>query len=172
MFEKILVAIDRSDSGQQVLNAAIGLASRLDGSLMLIHAVLPVESSYPSPIFAVRSFYPMRPEELNLQLKQWQRIQTESLQLLQAYRTTAIAAGIPTESVQVRGEAGHSICSMARTWSANLIVLGRRKQRGLQELLNGSVSSYVQHHAPCSVLTVQGQPDFDEAAAMQMALSV
>ena len=172
MFRKILVAVDQSESGQQVLNAAIGLAKAPNASLMLIHAVSPVESSFPSPIFAMQSVYPIGPDALDVQIKQWQRVQTESLRLLQAYRATAIAAGIPTESVRVRGEAGHSICSMARSWNAGLIVLGRRQQNGLKELLTGSVSSYVQHHAPCSVLTVQGEPDFDEATAMQAALSV
>lgn len=173
MFGKILVAVDRSESGGQVLNAAMGLAKTLNAHLMLIHAVSPVESSYPSPIFAVRGAYPMfRPDELDLQLRQWQAVQAESLKLLRSYRATALAAGIPTESVQVRGEAGHSICSMARSWNASLIVMGRRGQSGLNEFLTGSVSNYVQHHAPCSVLTVQGHPDFDEAAVVQATVSV
>jgi len=174
MFGKILVAVDKSESGRQVLETAIGMAKALDAQLMLIHAVSPVESSYPSPIFAVRGAYPMfRPDELDVQLKQWQSIQSESLVLLRSYRATALAAGIHTESAQVRGDAGHSICSMARTWNASLIVIGRRGQSGINELLAGSVSNYVQHHAPCSVLTVQGRPaDLDEAAIMQAAISV
>jgi nucleotide-binding universal stress UspA family protein len=173
MFEKILVAVDGSKAGEQVLDAAIRLAKTLNAHLMLIHAVSPVESSYPSPIFAVRGAYPMfRPDELDFQLKQWQAIQSESLALLRSYRATALAAGIPTESVQVRGEAGHSICSMARSWNASLIVVGRRGHSGLNELLTGSVSNYVQHHAPCSVLTVQGELNADAAATSQAAASV
>lgn len=165
MFRKILVAFDQSDSAQQVVNAAIELAKPLNSHLMLIQAVSPVESSYPNPIFALRGAYPIfTPDALDLQLKQWQAVQTESLSLLRSYRTTALAAGVPAEAVQVRGEAGHSICSMARSWNASLIIMGRRGRSGLNELLSGSVSSYVQHHAPCSVLTVQGAFDSDEAA--------
>ncbi|MBW4466079.1 MAG: universal stress protein [Pegethrix bostrychoides GSE-TBD4-15B] len=165
MFRKILVAFDQSNSAQQVVNAAIELAKPLNSHLMLIQAVSPVESSYPSPIFAVRGAYPIfTPDALDLQLKQWQAIQTESLSLLRSYRATALAAGVPTEAVQVRGEAGHSICSMARSWNASLIMMGRRGRSGLSELLSGSVSSYVQHHAPCSVLTVQGSLDSGESA--------
>ncbi|NEO65320.1 MAG: universal stress protein, partial [Moorea sp. SIO4G2] len=37
-----------------------------------------------------------------------------------------------------------------------LIVLGRRGLGGLKEMVLGSVSNYVVHHAPCSVLVVQG----------------
>lgn len=45
---------------------------------------------------------------------------------------------------------------MARSWNANIIVIGRRGHRGFTEFFLGSVSNYVMHHASCSVLTVQG----------------
>jgi nucleotide-binding universal stress UspA family protein len=53
------------------------------------------------------------------------------------------------------GLPGSLICQTARDWQADLIVLGRRGHRGLSEVLLGSVSNYVIHHAPCSVLVVQ-----------------
>lgn len=34
--------------------------------------------------------------------------------------------------------------------------MGRRGHKGLSEILLGSVSNYVVHHAPCSVLVLQG----------------
>ncbi len=40
---------------------------------------------------------------------------------------------------------------------ADLIVVGRRGRSGLSELILGSASNYVLHHAPCSVLTLQGK---------------
>jgi nucleotide-binding universal stress UspA family protein len=45
---------------------------------------------------------------------------------------------------------------VARTWNADLIVIGRRGLRGLAEMFLGSVSNHVIHHAHCSVLVVQG----------------
>lgn len=48
------------------------------------------------------------------------------------------------------------ICDVARSWKADLIVLGRRGYSGVKELFLGSVSNYVLHHTPCSILTVQG----------------
>jgi len=38
-----------------------------------------------------------------------------------------------------------------------LVVVGRRGHSGLSELFLGSVSNYVLHRAPCSVLTIQGE---------------
>ncbi|NJN32588.1 MAG: universal stress protein [Synechococcales cyanobacterium RM1_1_8] len=62
------------------------------------------------------------------------------------------------------GRAGHLICHQAKTWEAELILLGRRGRSGLKELMLGSVSSYVMHRANCSVLVIQGSlPATDEA---------
>jgi nucleotide-binding universal stress UspA family protein len=54
------------------------------------------------------------------------------------------------------GEAGSLICKAAQNWGTDLIVIGRRGHRWLSEILLGSVSNYVVHHALCSVLVVQG----------------
>ncbi|MGC1393382.1 MAG: universal stress protein [Coleofasciculaceae cyanobacterium] len=36
-----------------------------------------------------------------------------------------------------------------------MVVVGRRGRTGLAEAFLGSVSNYVVHHAPCSVLVIQ-----------------
>ncbi|NEO28803.1 MAG: universal stress protein, partial [Kamptonema sp. SIO4C4] len=35
------------------------------------------------------------------------------------------------------------------------VIIGRRGRVGLSEILLGSVSNYVLHHAPCAVMVVQ-----------------
>ena len=67
-------------------------------------------------------------------------------------------AGVPCEWDWKVGEAGRWIRDIAKNWQADLVIVGRRGLRGMAELFLGSVSSYVVHHAPCSVLVVQ-QPD-------------
>ncbi|MGF1516635.1 MAG: universal stress protein, partial [Nodosilinea sp.] len=52
---------------------------------------------------------------------------------------------------------GRVICTLAKTWAADLIVVGSHRRKGLSELFLGSVSNYVMHHAPCSVLVVDAQ---------------
>jgi nucleotide-binding universal stress UspA family protein len=65
--------------------------------------------------------------------------------------------GIMAESSYQTGDPGTNICDLARSWGADLIVLGRRGLKGFAELLAGSVSNHGVHHAPCSVLVAQGQ---------------
>lgn len=164
MFHKILVAIDQSDVSQQAFAAAMTLAKTLNANLMLVHVVSPVDSNYPNPVFALHGTYPMfRTEDVEFHLQQWQFVQDQSLEFLKAQTAVATSAGIPTEFTQSLGDPGSTICSLARSWNANLIVMGRRGYKGLNELFMGSVSNYVVHHAPCSVLTVQGEVDLDSA---------
>ncbi len=59
--------------------------------------------------------------------------------------------------MQNLGDPGRIICEIARDCDADLIVMGRGNHSGLNEFFLGSVSNYVLHHAPCSVLAVQGQ---------------
>ncbi|MEL6786783.1 MAG: universal stress protein, partial [Cyanobacteria bacterium J06607_15] len=50
---------------------------------------------------------------------------------------------------------GRTICDRAQTWSVDLILVGSRGLTGAKEVMLGSVSNYVTHHAPCSVLIVR-----------------
>jgi nucleotide-binding universal stress UspA family protein len=96
--------------------------------------------------------------------KTLQKMQHESFQAevqavkkeFQTYRQKAEAQGIEAEFRYDLGSAESLICQLAAEWQSDLIVLGRRGRRGLKEILLGSVSTYVTHHATCSVLVVQG----------------
>ncbi len=156
MFQKILVALDRSDLNQQVFDAAITLAKTLNAHLMLVHVLSPIDG-FTSPIFSMPGTYPLVREDVDFYLKQWRSKEAEGLAFLQAKTDVATAAGIPTEFTQILGDPGDAICKIARTWNANLILIGRRGYTGLGEFFIGSISNYVVHHAPCSVLTIQGQ---------------
>ena len=60
-----------------------------------------------------------------------------------------------TEFRQLPGSPGRTICHLAWSWQADLIIVGNQGRSRIGELLLGSVSNYVLHHAPCSVLTVK-----------------
>nr|MDJ0648519.1 universal stress protein [Xenococcaceae cyanobacterium MO_188.B19] len=81
--------------------------------------------------------------------------ESECLEQLKAYVTEAINMGVNAQFRQISGSIGRTICQIAGTWQADLIVIGNRGRTGLKELFLGSVSNYVLHHAPCSVLTLK-----------------
>ena len=67
----------------------------------------------------------------------------------------AIDKGISVESDVEEGNSGPLICDLAAKWGADLIILGRTRRGRLSERFLGSVSNYVIHHTPCSLLLVR-----------------
>jgi nucleotide-binding universal stress UspA family protein len=157
MFDRILVAMDTSAIGKDVFEQALCLATGSHARLMLLHVLSgEAEGSSSVPIFPTMGYYPgVSDRTLELYQQQWQEMERYGLELLRSYTQQATAADITTEFQQCAGSPGRTICRIARDWQADLIVIGRRGLSGLSELLLGSVSNYVLHHAPCSVLTVQ-----------------
>lgn len=167
MFNKILAAIDDSETNYSVFQAALNLAQQTGGQLMLVHVLLPEEKNNPVlPTTFVPYYYPMVTEELLKRYQeQWEAAEKHGLDLLRSLTQTAIQAGVPTEFTQHLGNPSRIICDLAQDWVANVIVLGRRGRTGLSEMLLGSVSNFVLHHASCAVLVVQGQVTDDVSAA-------
>lgn len=158
MFHKILVAIDSSEHSNQVFAQALDLAKATNASLMLLHVLSSEEEGSPNISMIGLEYYPTTASLLpELHQKQWADYENRGLEMLRSYAEQAAAADISAEFTQNSGSPGRTICEVARTWEADLILMGRRGHSGLNELLLGSVSNYVLHHAPCSVLTVQGQ---------------
>ena len=159
MFHKILVAMDKSAIGQQVFDEALSLAKATGASLLLLH-VLPAEeegspdTAMPSP--SLLSYSQDIYDELATNYRErWKAFEEEGLELLRSHALQATAVGVSAEFTQLRGSPSLEICNLADTWHADLIVMGRRGRSGFSELFLGSVSNYIFHHAPCSVLTIQ-----------------
>lgn len=158
MFQKILVAMDMSKASKCVFDEAIALAKANKGSMMLLHILSIDEEGCPN----ISKLYNPDPyqsgtgsEMVEQYQKQWEAFAKKGLDLLRSHSEAATAAGVYTKYVQNLGIPDEPICNTACTWDADLIVIGRRGLSGLSETLMGSVSNYVLHHAPCSVLTVQ-----------------
>ena len=158
MFEKILVAIDSSTMSRIVFEQALHLAKQNQASLMLLHVLSGEDENSPQPIPPhLESMYwaPGTEIDINSWRQQWETYESECLEQLQACAASARTTGVNAEFRQIRGSIGRTICHLARTWGADLIVTGNHGRTGLKELFLGSVSNYVLHHAPCSVLTVK-----------------
>ncbi len=64
----------------------------------------------------------------------------------------AVEPGLVVEEVVSEGHAGQVLVEESR--HADLVVVGRRGRGGFAELLLGSVSQHVMHHAACPVVIV------------------
>ena len=159
MFNKILVALDDSVLATKILDEAMLMAERLEAKLMLLHVLSSLETErlglQPGGI-GIESFFPILNEQAMRQYAvEWQAYEEHSMAQIQGHVRIATERGIEVESNQTMGDPGQSICKVAQTWGANLILMGRNRKSGISELFLGSTSNYVLHHAPCSVLAVQ-----------------
>lgn len=166
MFSKILVAIDDSGSSQSVFEQALALAKLHQSRLMVLHVLLAADNLYPGDPYigiteiAMRAYW-----------ERWQNRQQEGIDRLKALETEAIAVGVEMEFTQSVGDPGRIICKLAETWESNLIVVGRRGVSGISEFFGGSVSSYVLHHSPCHVLTLQDNVTVKPLAEVELVTS-
>ncbi|HHP7232415.1 MAG TPA: universal stress protein [Xenococcaceae cyanobacterium] len=160
MINRILVAVDRSLNPKSIFDSAVSLAKTTGAKLMLLHVIsdneadypaMPSYISYPYPILDERD-YEVYQEKL-AEYKQW------GIDFLQNLTEEATKAGIDTEYTQLTGNPGRMICELANSWEADLIIVGSRGLKGLKEMFLGSVSNYVTHHAPCSVLILRDVVD-------------
>jgi nucleotide-binding universal stress UspA family protein len=171
MFNKVLVAIplgtatpSENSESQVVVEEAIALAKVHQSQLMLLHVMTPTDIFYPDiPYVGTPATV------TDLYFDCWRQREAENLEKLKSLEEQAKLAGVSTEFTQAVGNPGTSICDFAKTWNADLILIGRRGLHGLNELFLGSVSNYVLHHAPCHVLTIQcaalAQPHQEKSAA-------
>jgi nucleotide-binding universal stress UspA family protein len=151
MFEKILVAIDDSESSRTIFETALVLAKANNSELMLVHVLTLVDDLYPGD-----AFIGIPESALRAHAKRLEQREQAGMDRLRTLAAEATVAGIPNEFTQNIGDPGKLICEIAKNWNANLIVIGRRGLHGLSELFLGSTSNFVLHHAPCNVLTIQG----------------
>lgn len=156
MFHKILVAIDTSEIGKQVFDTAITLAKATGASLMLLHVLSSEEEGSPYlPIIFSGMGYAGGDKIIENYREEWEAFAKQGVELLESRQQEATLAGVTAEVTQRSGSPGKTICEFAQTWQADTIVIGRRGHSGMSELILGSVSNYVLHHATCLVLIVQ-----------------
>lgn len=138
MLKTILLALDCSDGGSEsIIQALDTLQVRPQTKIILVH-VLPAPT-IDSELAADRPHE--SPEFLYQQAEQQ----------LQTYR-----AQFPNSTIEiVSGDPSEEIIRLANIHQADLIVIGTRGLKGVDRVIEGSVSSQVVADAPCSVLVVK-----------------
>ena len=139
MYEKILVAVDHSESTPRVLEAARGLASLSHGEVWVVH---------------LREREPMGKTGL---LTSSESVETAGADVKSAVATLS-QAGITVHGVvrdTLFGHAAREIVSEAQDCDADVIVMGSRGRSDLPSLLLGSTAHKVIHLADRQVMVVR-----------------
>lgn len=158
MFKNILVGMDCTVQSQHSFNDALALAKATGANLKLVHVFSFDEQC------ELWWLSPLRDENPNYKLldhlvDRWQTFLNERQEILGQCQAKAAAAGVSAvlDLEPYSGRPGVVLCEVARQWPADLVAVGHHdklqdKLRDLGELRLGSVSEYVLHNAPCSVL--------------------
>lgn len=165
-FNRILAAIDHSPLSQSVFEQALQLSQINQSALMLFHC-LGSEAATAPPLVGELGF---ASGFLNQAYYSQQALKERQLAhanaLLRHYQRLADQQGITAQAEYWAVDAGQGICQAALHWRADLIVMGRRGRTGLTEVILGSVSNYVLHHAPCAVLVIQAEVTTPESTTL------
>jgi len=160
MYNKILVAMDNSEISQKVFNSAMSLGKQNNASLLLLHVLTDEEmglTEIATQHISALEYHGAIVEQVEAYLKEKDLFRQKYLTLLASWAKEAADAGVPAEYTLNYGGPGRIICDLAKKWDADLIIMGRRGLSGFSEFIMGSISNYVVHHSPCSVLIVQAK---------------
>ena len=142
-FEKILTAIDFSESSDFAFDYALTLARQFQAELTVMHVINePVD---------LRGFYVphISFEQLEKEIEEGAEKMMEKFCQTRmgdfTRYTTAVVAGIPYEE----------ILRKAAETGASLIVLGTHGRTGIDHLIFGSTAERVVRSATCPVLTIR-----------------
>ena len=178
MVNKILVALNTNEPYEHIFQQALDLAIATGAELVLLN----VHSSFYDYTVPIRYYpgvsgYPLTMEDSFWSTYLADRIDAQKnvRQLLSKLTDQATAHEIESKLIQAEGDPGVTICNTAKSEKADLIVVGSHGRKGFDELLIGSISSYVMHRAGCSVLIVHNpklsEQQDDKAAATSAATS-
>jgi nucleotide-binding universal stress UspA family protein len=147
VYQRILAAVDGTDTSSRVCIEAINLAVNQNAHLRLLHVI---SYAYVSAVLMGGSIGDVM-----------RRLREDGQALLEAAAAPARKAGLEVEprlfehhSTQI----GEGIIEDAKTWQASLIVIGTHGRRGFARAVLGSDAEYVALHAPVPVLLVRKAP--------------
>ncbi len=139
MFAKILVAVDGSESSKRAFDKSVFLAQKCNSKLYVVNVVLDWEYGGDS----AATF------ELIDELR------ARGTELLEQCKKQALQSNVQVETVLEQGDYAHEIIEVAKRKNCELIIMGSRGMSPIKELMLGSVSLKVMHHASCPVMVVR-----------------
>ncbi len=146
MYQRILVPVDGSDTSTRGLSEAIKLAKEQAARLRILHVVC---DPFVSAALMSAGYSPdLLP-----------RLQAEGQTILDAAEAAARKHGVEDVEATLldyRGaQIAEAIIAEAKSWRADLIIMGTHGRRGFARAVMGSDAEYVVRHAPVPLLLIR-----------------
>ncbi len=146
MYQRILVPIDGSPTSDKGLDEAIRLAKLTGARLRLIHVVDDLSIMLGMEGYA------------GYTAEMFSSLRAAGAAVIEAGRARVAAAGVNVETVlheSLEGPVPDLVIADARSWNADLIVLGTHGRRGMRRMVLGSSAEQLLRAAPVPVLLVR-----------------
>ena len=137
--KRILVPIDFSDCAKKALRYAIPLAKDYEAALTLLYVVPTHHGEYGDIDYAI----------LEAEMR------AGSEKELSTLAVDEVRGEVPADTLVRTGSPGLEIIEVAKSLSADLIVISTHGRTGLKHVLLGSIAEAVVRRAPCPVLVVR-----------------
>jgi nucleotide-binding universal stress UspA family protein len=152
MYKHILVAVDDSDTSKSALYEAIKLTKvHQPATLRIIHVVDEYLDTQAALFFDPKTF-----DKSLLKLGQKVLDQMQGIARKEGIEVESRLLEIKTSRYKV----AEKIVEEAKTWPADVLVLGTHGRRGFHHFLLGSVAEGVIRIAPMPVLLIRGKEAF------------
>lgn len=140
---QILCCVDFSPSGSYAFEHALAIATRHGATIELLHVMEPSAYAQDKPLENDKTFADLLRDRLRAMAGS---VDTDLL------IETDLATGIPYIEIVNR----------AKSWPADMIIMGTHGRTGMKHLLIGSVAERVVRTASCPVLTVRHSDHYIE----------
>ncbi len=131
--------MDGSEPSKKAFDKSVFLAQKCNSKLYVVHVVLDWEYGGDS----AATF------ELIEELR------AKGMELLEQCKKQALKSNLQVKTLLEQGDYAHEIIEVAKRKDCDLIMMGSRGMSPFKELLLGSVSLKVMHHASCPVMIVR-----------------
>jgi nucleotide-binding universal stress UspA family protein len=141
MLSKILVPVDGSENSLRALDHAIYLAKKTGADITAMNVI-----ENPPTVYV---------ESQKLLNELLAKFRAESAKVLDMCKQIAEKSDVKIDTVIGEGDAASNIVGYAQKQGFDTIIIGRRGLGRFKEMVLGSVSNKVLHHAKCSVMIVK-----------------
>lgn len=147
-FQKILVAVDGSETSLHAEELAVVLAKRFQSRVTVVHVV-------PEQLLdlSVTTSYAYIPQTVVKEVSDW--FVRKGEEILDNARALFSEEGLTVEARLVRGDPAENIINLALAEKYDLIALGNRGETEIDAFSLGSNAEKISRHAECSILIVK-----------------